>query len=77
MSTLQVALAIAGGVVLAGVVAHSAWSSRKSKPRQADPLPGREDPSGAPLDPPIEAARVASQRSEPTDFDSPPWLPSR
>jgi hypothetical protein len=37
MSTLQVALAIAGGVVLAGVVAHSAWTSRKSKPRQAEP----------------------------------------
>lgn len=39
MSTLQIGLAIAGGVVLAGVVAHSAWTSRKNKPRQADPLP--------------------------------------
>ncbi len=38
MSTLQVALAIAGGVVLAGLVAHSAWSSRKNTPRQADPV---------------------------------------
>jgi FtsZ-interacting cell division protein ZipA len=39
MSTLQIGLAIAGGVVLAGVVAHSTWTSRKNKPRQAQPLP--------------------------------------
>jgi FtsZ-interacting cell division protein ZipA len=39
MSTLQIGLAIAGGVVLAGVVAHSTWTSRKNKPRQAEPLP--------------------------------------
>jgi FtsZ-interacting cell division protein ZipA len=39
MSTLQIGLAIAGGVVLAGVVAHSAWTSRKNKPRQAEPTP--------------------------------------
>lgn len=38
MSTLQIGLAIAGGVVLAGVVAHSTWTSRKNKPRQAEPL---------------------------------------
>ena len=49
MSTLQVALAIAGGVVLAGVVAHSAWTSRKSKPRQAEPSLEREDPQDAGL----------------------------
>ncbi len=39
MSTLQIGLAIAGGVVLAGVVAHSTWTSRRNKPRQAEPLP--------------------------------------
>lgn len=39
MSTLQIGLAIAGGVVLAAVVAHSAWTSRKNKPRQAEPQP--------------------------------------
>ena len=42
MSTLQIGLAIAGGVVLAGVVAHSTWTSRKNKPRQAEPLPQDE-----------------------------------
>ncbi|QDL54582.1 cell division protein ZipA C-terminal FtsZ-binding domain-containing protein [Rhodoferax aquaticus] len=37
MSNLQIGLAIAGGVLLAGVVAHSAWTSRKNAPRQAQP----------------------------------------
>lgn len=38
-STLQIGLAVAGGVVLAAVVAHSAWSSRKNAPRRPDPVP--------------------------------------
>lgn len=37
MSNLQLGLAIAGGVVLAAVVAQSAWNSRKNAPRQALP----------------------------------------
>ncbi len=37
MSTLQIGLAVAGGLVLAGVVAHGAWSARKVAPRQAQP----------------------------------------
>jgi FtsZ-interacting cell division protein ZipA len=43
MSSLQIGLAIAGGVVLAGVVAHSTWTSRKNKPRQAEPTPLAND----------------------------------
>ncbi|OYQ40354.1 cell division protein FtsZ [Rhodoferax sp. TH121] len=39
MSTLQIGLAIAGGVVLAAVVAHSTWTSRRNAPRQAQPEP--------------------------------------
>jgi hypothetical protein len=35
MSTLQISLAIAGAAVLAVVVAHGAWTSRKNRPRQA------------------------------------------
>lgn len=34
MSTLQLGLAIAGGLALAAVVAHGAWSARKVAPRQ-------------------------------------------
>ncbi len=37
MSSLQISLAVAGGLVLAAVVAHSAWSSRRNAPRQAQP----------------------------------------
>jgi hypothetical protein len=37
MSTLQIGLAISGGLVLAGVVAYNAWSTRKNAPRQAQP----------------------------------------
>ena len=35
MSNMQIGLAVAGGVVLAAVVAHGAWASRKNAPRQA------------------------------------------
>jgi hypothetical protein len=35
MSTLQIGLAIIGGLVLAGVVAYNAWVTRKSAPRTA------------------------------------------
>lgn len=37
MSTLQIGLAVAGGVVLAAMVAHGAWTSRRNLPRQASP----------------------------------------
>ena len=37
MDSLTVALAALGGVVLAGVVAHGAWTARKADPRRAAP----------------------------------------
>ncbi len=37
MSNLQIGLAVAGGVVLAAVVIHGAWTSRKNTPRLAEP----------------------------------------
>jgi hypothetical protein len=45
MSNLQIGLAVAGGLVLVGIVAHSAWNSRKNAPRQASPESGA---NGAP-----------------------------
>ena len=57
MSSLQIGLAIAGGVVLVGVVAHSAWTSRKSKPRQARPT--TLDSSA--VDSTVEAATAQAQ----------------
>lgn len=37
MSTLQISLAVGGSLVLVGIVAHGAWSARKSLPKQATP----------------------------------------
>ncbi len=37
MNSLLVALSMAGGVVLAGVVAHGAWTARKATPKMAEP----------------------------------------
>jgi hypothetical protein len=54
MSTLQIGLAIAGGLVLAGLVAHGAWTSRRNQPRQAEPESPPLEPHGlveGPLDP--------------------------
>ena len=36
MSTLQIGLAVAGGLVLAGVVGYNTWTSRKNAPRQPE-----------------------------------------
>lgn len=41
MSSLTIALACLGGVVLAGVVAHGAWQARKAGPKRAE-RPGAE-----------------------------------
>lgn len=46
ISNFTLGLAITGGLVLAGVVAHGAWVSRRNTPRQA--RPGLDQP---PLDP--------------------------
>ncbi len=59
MSTLQISLAIVGGLVLAGVVAHSAWSARKNTPRQAEPdsvTPSPTEPGGD-IRPQLESER--------------------
>ena len=37
MISLQIGLAVAGGLVLAGVVAHGTWSARKNQPKRATP----------------------------------------
>ncbi len=49
MSNLQIGLAIAGGLVLAAVVAHSAWSARKLQPKLATPESPAEDASAPPV----------------------------
>lgn len=38
MSSLQVGLAVAGGLILGGVIAYNTWNSRRHAPRQAEPV---------------------------------------
>lgn len=45
MSTLQISLAIVGGLVLAGVVAYNAWVTRRNAPRTAREQPDQEAPA--------------------------------
>jgi hypothetical protein len=71
MSNFQIGLAIAGGVVLVAVVAHSAWTSRKNKPRQAQDLPPVE-PNLEPLPPTASTSAVNSTNPAP---ESPPFAP--
>jgi hypothetical protein len=58
-SGLQLGLAVAGGVVLIGVVAWSTWSTQRHKPRQARPEPG---PASHATDPVLEAETGAAAR---------------
>jgi hypothetical protein len=47
MMTLTTLLAILGGLVLAGVIAHGAWSARKGAPKRALPVEPHMDALGA------------------------------
>lgn len=69
MSTLQLGLAIAGGLLLAAVVGWNTWSSRRNAPRQAEATPQEPMASAA------DAADTEPQRLEPS-FEAPP-LPSQ
>jgi ZipA, C-terminal FtsZ-binding domain len=61
MSTLQLGLAIAGGLLLAAVVAWNTWTSRRNAPRQAESTPQ----DTVPQEPEVDALR-----QEPV-FDAP------
>ena len=75
-STLQLGLSVAGGLVLAGVIAHSTWSSRRNRPKQATVVPpvASEEPGGdsqAAIEPTLDGAEpaVVRERQEPS-FDN-------
>ena len=68
MISLQIGLAVAGGLVLAGVVAHGTWSARKNQPKRATP----EAASDKPVTPSVQGdvdAKAAVDRHEPS-FDT-------
>ncbi len=67
MSNFQIGLAIAGGVVLVAVVAHSTWTTRKNKPRQAQDLPPAE-----PMLEPMPSLESVQQQAMDPSLDPPP-----
>ena len=62
MNTLTIALASLGGVVLAGVIAHGAWQSRKAGPKRAAPDTVPAPPPRA--EPTLGAASIAGSTAE-------------
>ena len=69
MISLQIGLAIAGGLVLAGVVAHGTWSARKNQPKR--PTPEVEADKATASAPGSVGAGASSDRHEPSlDADS-------
>jgi hypothetical protein len=71
MSTLQISLAVVGGLVLAGVVAHSAWSSRRNLPKRATPEAAPAPETATADHPKAEGAEGEPERLEPSfDADS-------
>ena len=72
MTTLQISLAMAGGLVLAVVVAHGAWTARKNQPKRPTPesVPADESSqSTASATAPVFAQDETGQRHEPS-FDA-------
>ncbi len=76
MSDLMTALAAAGGLVLAGVIAHGAWTARKAGPKQSEPAIARMDPTQQ-REPVMDGAAVgtavgsAADETELTDLPLP------
>lgn len=61
-------MAVAGGLVLAGVVAHSAWSSRRNRPKQATPPAAPEQEAAkTPVPDPLRESRERQEPSFDTD----------
>jgi hypothetical protein len=71
MSTLQLTLAIIGGLVLGAVVAQGVWLSRQNKPMQADPKSkgALADASFERTEPTLEGIHGANEDSKKDDFE--------
>ena len=80
MSSLQVGLAVAGGLILGGVIAYNTWNARRNEPRQADPEPDAprdavapQDRADARIEPSLHSTQPASLVAEPEldpDFEA-------
>ena len=59
MSTLQISLAIIGGLLLALIVAYNAWTTHRNTPRKALPPEGERKPEASPRQEPAMDAELA------------------
>ena len=78
MSKLQIGLAIAGVLLLAGLVLHGIWTARRHQPRLADPEPEgttrHSDQTTAPVDPVLGAVPAADGLLLPPAAEKKPLL---
>lgn len=77
MSALQVSLAVAGGLILGGVIAYNTWNARRNEPRQARPEAPLPESAGERLEPRADGAPPMAEpdRVEPS-FDASGALPA-
>ena len=84
MSNLQISLAIAGGAILAAVVAYNTWTSRKNEPRKPEPEPDSQH-AGTDLTDPLARRRwhnacqllvEAQEAARLQALDEAGWLPA-
>ncbi|MDP2771315.1 MAG: cell division protein FtsZ, partial [Giesbergeria sp.] len=59
MSTLQISLAIIGGLLLALIVAYNAWTTHRNTPRKALPPEAERKPEASPRQEPAMDAELA------------------
>ncbi len=74
MSALQVGLAVAGGLILGGVIAYNTWNTRRNEPRQAQPE-GAPAAAGERQEPVMPLPMALPDRVEPS-FDGDAAMPS-
>ena len=67
MSTLQISLAIAGALILACVLAHGAWSARRSVPKRAEPESAAGQEAAVPGSVETKSGQGSAARSGPVD----------
>lgn len=75
MSNLQIGLAVVGGLLLAAMLVHGAWTARKNLPRQASPdQPLIEPHLGGPIEPRLDAAALDVASFPPPVLEKKPAL---
>ena len=75
MSSLQVGLAVAGGLILGGVIAYNTWNARRNEPRQAQPDAAASAPDAERVEPAGDGVGMAEPARVEPSFDPAASLP--